>query len=92
VLTVKQIAERLSLSASQVYALCATGRLPHHRMGNGKGAIRVSEEQLAEFLEATRFRPPAELPALRHIQLHAGRRPEDASASRSGERSAAESF
>ena len=82
-LTVKQVAERLGLSTSQVYALCASGKLPHHRFGVGKGALRISEEQLAAFLEATKFKPPAaELPELRHIQLRGGRRPEDASASR----------
>ena len=76
------MAEQLNLSTSQVYALCSTGKLLHHRFGNGRGAIRVSEEQLAAFIETTRFRPPAALPELRHIQLHDGRRPEDASASR----------
>ena len=82
-LTVKQVAERLGVSASQVYALCASGKLPNRRFGNGgRGAIRVSEEQLAEFLEATKFKPAAALPALRHIQLHDAPRPQDASASR----------
>ena len=81
-LTVRQVAERLGISRPQAYALCKSGKLPHHRFGNGRGAIRISEEQLAEFLEATRFKPPVELPELRHIQLPVGRRPTDASASR----------
>jgi excisionase family DNA binding protein len=82
-LTVKQAAARLGVSTSQVYALCAKGKLPHHRFGVGKGALRISEEQLAAFIESAKFKPrAAELPALRHIQLHDGRRPEDASASR----------
>jgi excisionase family DNA binding protein len=80
-LTVKQVAERLGISRTQVYALCADGRLPHHRFGK-RGAIRVSEEELAQFLEATKFKPPVELPELRHIQLHDAPRPADASASR----------
>jgi excisionase family DNA binding protein len=81
-LTVRQVAERLGISRAQVYALCASGKLPHHRFGKGRGAIRITEEQLAAFLEATRFKPPVELPELRHIQLHDERHPTDASASR----------
>jgi hypothetical protein len=42
----------------------------------------VTEEQLAAFIEATKFKPPVELPALVHIQLHDAPRPGDASASR----------
>ena len=82
-LTVKQVAERLGVSSSQVYALCSSGKLAHYRFGVGKGALRISEEQLAAFLAATTFKPPAaELPELRHIRLHDGRRPGDASAFR----------
>ncbi len=81
-LTVKQVAERLGVSPSQVYALCASGKLLHHRFGVGRGAIRVTEEQLALYLEATRFRPPAALPELQHIRLRGGPRPGGASASR----------
>jgi excisionase family DNA binding protein len=82
-LTVKFVAERLGISRAQVYALIANGKLPCHRFGNGRGAIRVSEEQLVRFLEATKFKPEAELPVeLVHIQLHDGRHPEDASVSR----------
>lgn len=50
-LKVKQVANRLSLSQSKVYELVESGDLPHHRIG---GAIRVSEEQLTEYLETTR--------------------------------------
>jgi excisionase family DNA binding protein len=71
-LTVKQVAERLGVSASQIYALCASGKLLHHRFGVRKGAIRVTEEQLAVFIEGTKFKPPAELPELHHIQLREG--------------------
>jgi excisionase family DNA binding protein len=71
-LTVKQLVERLGISRAQVYSLIANGKLPCHRFGNGRGAIRVSEEQLAQFLAATKFKPEgAELPVeLVHIQLH----------------------
>ena len=82
-MTVREVAEKLSLSISQVYSLLASGKLPHHRFGVGRGAIRVTEEQLAAFVEASIFKPRgAELPALRHIQLHDAPRPQDASVSR----------
>ena len=71
-LTVKHLVERLGISRAQIYALIASGKLPCHRFGTGRGAIRVSEEQLSQFLEATQFKPEgAELPVeLVHIQLH----------------------
>lgn len=50
-LRVKQVAERLSLSQSKVYELVENLELPHHKIG---GAIRVSEDQLAGFLEETK--------------------------------------
>ena len=52
-LRVKQVAERLNLSLSKVYQLIDGCRLPHHRFG---GAIRISEEQMAAFLEETEHR------------------------------------
>ena len=55
-LRVKQVAERLNLSESKVYELVDQGKLGHHRMD---GAIRVSEEQIAEYLAGTRREPAA---------------------------------
>ena len=81
-LTVKQVAERLGVSVSQVYSLCASGKLLHHRFSTGRGAIRVTEEQLAAFIEATKVKPPADLPVLQHIRLLSEQRPASASASR----------
>lgn len=57
-LTVAQVAERLQCSPALVYALCAEGKLTHHRLGLGRGTIRVSEEQLRDFLEATKKAGP----------------------------------
>jgi len=73
-LRVKQVAERLNLSESKVYELVERGELPHHRFG---GAIRVSEEQVAEYLEATKrerreLEPPRKRRrgiGLRHLRL-----------------------
>jgi excisionase family DNA binding protein len=49
-MTVKAAAERLEISPSLVYALCAAGKLRCHRIGLGRGCIRIDEEQLADFL------------------------------------------
>jgi excisionase family DNA binding protein len=51
--TVNQIATKLNVWASTVYNLVESGELPHHRFGRGRGTIRVSEEQLQEFLGRT---------------------------------------
>jgi len=51
VLTVKQVAERLNLSVSKIYEMVEIGELPHHRFG---GAIRVSEEQIGEYMDRTK--------------------------------------
>lgn len=48
-LRVKQVAERLNVSCSKVYELLGSGRLPHYRID---GSVRVSEEQLQEYLES----------------------------------------
>lgn len=55
-LTVKQVAERLQISAQSVYALVQRGDIVVHRIGCGRGSIRISEEDLASFVEATRSR------------------------------------
>jgi|FLYL01.1.fsa_nt_gi excisionase family DNA binding protein len=53
-LKVSEVASRLSLSPSKVYELVEKGKLPHYRIG---GSIRVSEEQLSEFLNEAERRP-----------------------------------
>lgn len=47
---VSQVAERLNCSESTVRSLIARGLLEYHRCPG----IRVSEEQIAEFLEETK--------------------------------------
>jgi len=69
VLTVADVAKRLRCSPSLVYGLCASGKLPHHRLGLGRGTIRVTEAQLAAFLEGTAITPaPSQPEELRHIR------------------------
>ena len=66
-LTVKQVAEKLRISASLVYSWCEDHLLPHYRMGGkGKrGKILIEEAALDTFLQsrkvegqARRFRFP----------------------------------
>lgn len=75
-LTVRDVAKRLNVSTSSVYALIQKGRLPHHRIGAGRGAIRVSEEDLAAYLESCRTQHEtdgkprkAPRPKLKHLRL-----------------------
>lgn len=71
-MTVKQAAVRLEVSAATVYALIAAGRLRCHRIGLGRGCIRLSEEQVAEYL--ARDTPPASAPVVspyrpKHVRI-----------------------
>ena len=50
VLRVAEVAERLNCSASTAYSLIENGKLGHHRCPG----VRVSEEQLAAYLEVTK--------------------------------------
>lgn len=52
-LTVNEVAERLKCSPALIYQLCADGRLAHHRLGTGRGTIRITENSLQEFLDTT---------------------------------------
>ena len=52
-MTVEDVARRLNMSDSFVYGVVSSGRLKHHRFGKGQGGIRVSEDQLTEFLRLT---------------------------------------
>lgn len=51
-LTVGQVAERLNVSLGTIYAACQSGRLRHYRIGRGRGAIRITEEDLQLFVES----------------------------------------
>ncbi|MBI1902911.1 MAG: helix-turn-helix domain-containing protein [Planctomycetes bacterium] len=57
-LTVQEAASLLRLSRGAVYVLCSSGRLPHYRVGVGRGAIRISDGDLATFIEQCRQEPP----------------------------------
>ncbi len=61
-LSVKQAADRLGVSAQTVYGLCAAGQLRHSRVGVGRGVIRIAEEARAEYLRGRESGPPASVP------------------------------
>lgn len=52
-LSVRQVASQLGVCTATVYALCATGALPHVRVLN---AIRVASGEVDAFLMAGRLR------------------------------------
>jgi excisionase family DNA binding protein len=60
VFTVNDVAAMLKVSRSTVYNAIESGALPHHRFGKGRGAIRISDEQLQQYLSNTKV---AEAPA-----------------------------
>lgn len=57
VLTVRDVARRLNVSAQNVFTLVEAGKLVCHRIGLGRGAIGISEGDLALFLEQARQEP-----------------------------------
>jgi excisionase family DNA binding protein len=58
-MTVKTAAERLEVSQSTIYALVGSGVLRCTRIGLKRGCIRISEEQINEYLkEAESVRAP----------------------------------
>ncbi len=55
-LTVKQVAERLAVAETTVYLLCSESKIDHLRVGIGRGAIRISEEALDDFIQRATVR------------------------------------
>jgi excisionase family DNA binding protein len=67
-LKTRDVAEFLNCSISLVYDLIASEKLGHVRIGQGRGGIRVSDNDLQAFLESARKRDEEPL-RLRHITL-----------------------
>ena len=55
--TVQEVSQRLRCSRALVYLLCEKGKLSHHRLGLGRGTIRISESDLESFLQAAHVEP-----------------------------------
>ena len=56
-LTVKQAAGRMGVSAATVYSLCASRQLRHTRIGLGRGKIAITEEAVAEYMRGREVGP-----------------------------------
>ncbi len=74
-LTVKQAAERLGISAALVYSLISGRKLRYCRVGNGRGRLLIPEDALGEYLARCTFEPeerepraPSPTPRLRHLR------------------------
>lgn len=72
-LKVKEVGERLNISVAKCYELVESGKLGHHRLD---GAIRISEEQVKEYLAMTERAPDQKRrphsiprPVLRRIRI-----------------------
>lgn len=69
-LTAKETAARLNVSVKCVYSLIESGKLIAHRIGVGRGTLRIAEEDLTRFLSESKV-DVAHVVAgkLRHINL-----------------------
>lgn len=72
-LSVKDAAVRLNVSTSTIYSLIKCGQLRSHRVGVGRGVIRVSEANISDYLQSSASvidRPPRHRrQSLKHIRL-----------------------
>ena len=50
-LSIREVAIRLRISVALAYSLVSSGQLHCYRFGVGRGAIRVSDEQLQAYME-----------------------------------------
>jgi excisionase family DNA binding protein len=73
-MTPTEIAQLLKSSRSNVYQLCERGLLVAHRIGAGRGCIRVARVDLEAYLESVRRLP--RLPIAARRQSTPRRRPE----------------
>ena len=53
-LSVKQASERYGIPERTIYALCKDGQLVHHRVGTGRGTIRIKPADLDRHLLQSR--------------------------------------
>jgi excisionase family DNA binding protein len=74
-LTVREAADRLGVSAGLIYGLCARRQLRHERYGLGRGTIKIPEDAIDEFRRSVSVGgpdecPPARLPVkLKHLTV-----------------------
>ena len=59
--TPQEVAEKLHFSRKFVYDLMRKGELGYSKLGNGRGSrIRISSEDVKEFMEYMRHKPLAQ--------------------------------
>ena len=68
-ISVADVAERLNVSNACVYRIVQSGKLPCHRIGNGRGTVRIAEEDLAEYLNTCRVEKSNRAPRLSRSRL-----------------------
>jgi excisionase family DNA binding protein len=66
-MTVTQLSERLNCSVAFAYSLLASGACKHYRLG--KTGLRISEEQLQEYLASKEHGGTAKPPVRRPVKL-----------------------
>jgi excisionase family DNA binding protein len=54
ILTIREVAERMRVSASLVYRIVRSGALPCVRIGLGQGRLRILSEDLDDYLSKHR--------------------------------------
>jgi excisionase family DNA binding protein len=74
-MTIKECAERLSVSSSLIYSLVASRKIRFCRIGNGRGRLRIPEDAVLEYLARCTFdieepkSPARSIRPLRHLDL-----------------------
>lgn len=67
--TIAEIAQLLRVSKQVVYALVQSGQLIAHRIGVGRGTIRVTDEDFEAFLNSCRDKPQLKTSSISHLKL-----------------------
>lgn len=72
-LTAKELARRLGVSRSLIYALAGSGAIPYVRIGKPgrRGVLRFRPEDVDGFVERMKAKPAEEPPPLSHIKMNA---------------------
>ncbi len=55
-LTVNEAAKMLSIDPQTVYRFCWSGQLAHHRLGTGRGTIRITHDAIKSYRQSTPVR------------------------------------
>lgn len=66
-LTVIEAARAMKVSKDAVYDLCDSGKLRHHRIGSGRGTIRIMPKDIDDFRRSSTS-TPADDSTLRHYR------------------------